>query len=169
MHSLIRFLTMCFVVLTAAEEKSLNTKMVMKLKGTFKIRLFEGTDWTRLAPVIVSPGGDSAVGDKKVSGADGKGKGTVANKGDGAGTAAGVGAEGGVGKAVRFRKDELLKDLTAPQTSSRPPLGATSSTGGGGAGKSLSGKAPPSGVTSTSRPPRSSRPLFEVRLRCNGV
>jgi hypothetical protein len=156
-------LTIYVVVLTAAEEKSLNTKMVMKLKGTFKIRLFEGTDWTRRAPVIVGPGGDSGVGDKKVSGADGKGKGTVANKGDGAGTAAGGGAEGGGGKAVRFRKDELLKDLTAPQTSSRPPLGTTSSTGSGGAGKSLSGKAPLAGVSSnSSRPPRSSRPLFEV-------
>jgi hypothetical protein len=169
MHSLIRFLTMCFAVLTAAEEKSLNTKMVMKLKGTFKIRLFEGTDWTRRAPVIVSLGGDNGVGDKKVSGADGKGKGTVANKEDGASTKVGRGAEGGGGKAVRFRKDELLKDLTAPQASSRPPLGATSSTGGSGAAKGLSGKAPPAGVTSTSRPPRSSRPLFEVRLRCDGV
>jgi hypothetical protein len=169
MHSLIRFLTMCFAVLTAAEEKSLNTKMVMKLKGTFKIRLFEGTDWARRTPVIGNAGGnsDSGAGDKKVSDFDGKGKGAMAKRGDGA--SPGVGAEGGGGKAVRFRKDELLKDLTAPHTSSRPPLGVTSSTGSSGAAKGLSGKAPPAGVTSTSRPPRSSRPLFEVRLRCDGV
>jgi hypothetical protein len=158
-----------FAVFTSAEEKSLNTKMVMKLKGTFKIRLFEGTDWALRAPVIGNAGGYGGAGDKKDSDFDGKGKGTVANKEDGASTKVGRGAEGGGGKAVRFRKDELLKDLTAPQTSSRPPLGTTSSTGSGGAGKSLSGKAPPAGVTSTSRPPRSSRPLFEVRLRCDGV
>jgi hypothetical protein len=150
-------------MLTAAEEKSLNTKMVMKLKGTFKIRLFEGADWARRTPVTVSPGEDSGVGDKKVSGADGKSKGTVASKEDGASIKVGRGTEGGAGKAVRFRKDELLKDLTAPQTSSRPPLGTTSSTGSSGAGKGLSGKAPPAGGSSnSSRPPRSSRPLFEV-------
>jgi hypothetical protein len=141
----------------AAEEKSLSTKMLMKLKGTFKIRLFEGCDWQR--SIKVPPSSDSSVG-KDTSARE-------APKTAGPAESEGI-AGSGAAKSVRFRKDELLKDLTAPvSTGQGSRQHAPSGTRSSGSSTSGSGR----GAQSTAarggavKPPRSSRPLFEVWIK----
>ena len=45
----------------AAAEKLIMTKILVKLKGTFKIRLFEGQDWVVHKPVHVAPSGGELI------------------------------------------------------------------------------------------------------------
>lgn len=34
-----------YLIFYLGEEKSLHSKMLLKLRGTFKVRLFQGSDW----------------------------------------------------------------------------------------------------------------------------
>ena len=169
----------CFAAVTA-EEQSLPTKMLMKLKGTFKIRLFQGNDW-RTSPQQQAGGykaKDAADVDtmKKATGSGDKNMqqhsvssttAAVTDKGDG------TGGSGG-GKSVRFCKEDLLRDLTTPppattaaaaatakpsSSTHRPATSSSDRSSGGSRGSSKPSSHP---TTATSRPPRSQRPLFEV-------
>ena len=178
---LISDLTMdtCFAAVTA-EEQSLPTKMLMKLKGTFKIRLFQGNDW-RTSPQQQQAGGykakDADVDTMKK--ATGSGDSNMQQQGVSSTTTAvtdkgdGTGGIGG-GKSVRFCKEDLLRDLTTPppaitaaaaatakpsSSAHRPATSTSTSSGSRGLSKPSSHP-----TTATSRPPRSQRPLFEVRI-----
>lgn len=119
----------------------------MKLKGTFKIRLFQGSDWNR------KDNNEQREQDQPESSREGAATTSGLKLSDQSASGATKDVNG---KSVRFRKDDLLQELTAPATST-----TRHSTAGGKDGKYLiSGKS----KSGTSKPPRASRPLFEVEI-----
>ena len=138
----------------------------MKLKGTFKIRVFEGSDWQRRRRSIDATAAAEAT---EPSAAGGLGKAIeVASSVPSAlasGTATGPSGASGA-KAVRFRKEDLLNDLlvAAPpsNSSSSSSLAHNKPVSSGQAPSGRPGGGSGGGGISKSRTSRSSRPLFEV-------
>ena len=130
----------------------------MKLKGTFKIRLFQGSDWKEKEQkqeqdhsTTVSQSANNSTPSKTTTG------------GTSAAPSHSASSEGKEvhGKAVRFRKDDLLRDLTTPagRNTTSTDVGAASR----GSSSSIGRDGKIQSRSGSSKPPRSSRPLFEVK------
>jgi hypothetical protein len=129
----------------------LTTKMLLKLRGTFKVRVFEGTDWRITAPAPAP----ASVGEPISSSSS-----TATVAAAAAATSGGfVSGSKEKEKGVRFKKDDLLSDLMAPPQ--KPSFSAamgprpTQSTAALSAARGPH-QQPQSAIK------RSSRPLFEV-------
>eukprot|EP01032_Pedospumella_encystans_P008179 gene8179-9738_t len=151
------------------EEKSLHSKMLLKLRGTFKVRLFQGSDWPE--NIKISSSGES----------NGNTKGTGASNSTTDSTVSGAtGTASATNKNVRFRnKEDLLRDLTSSPASTSGSVGTVHSGSGGhhsGHNSSSATGRPPAGKGVSSHhsgvsggggvrsAARTSRPLFEETI-----
>ena len=141
----------------------MHSKMLMKLKGTFKIRLFQGSDWHHTRTSAPAPGSTAADSTQGLSATAAASRASREESPAGGAAAA--------GKSVRFKKEDLLRDLTAP--ASTTPGGSHAQAdkhqhAAGSSGKGFptarSGAAVPAGAMKggAARQGRSSKPLFEV-------
>jgi hypothetical protein len=126
--------------------------MLLKLRGTFKVRVFEGTDWRITAPASV---GEPISSSSSIAAAAAA---AVTSGGFISGT-----KEKEKEKGVRFKKDDLLSDLMAPPqkpsfSAATGPSRSTQSTAA--ALSAAAARAPHQQPQPAIK--RSSRPLFEV-------
>lgn len=147
-----------------AEEQTLQSKMLMKLKGTFKIRLFQGSDWHRASKTL--PASADITTDTTALKASGEPSREEALSSS---------AAAATGKSVRFKKEDLLRDLTAPPVSgtssgSRKQPGGNNGNGNGGSSSRSAISSRTGALKGTAhKSSRSSKPLFEVREKFHKI
>jgi hypothetical protein len=128
--------------------------MLLKLRGTFKVRVFEGTDWRITAPASVGEPISSSSSIAAAAAAAVTSGGFISGSKE---------KEKEKEKGVRFKKDDLLSDLMAPPqkpsfSAATGPSRSTQSTAA--ALSAAAARAPHQQPQPAIK--RSSRPLFEV-------